>query len=93
MMIQRPVLVRLIHKIAPLDLRPEHLDSEHLLESVVFRPDVPNQPVLAKLFAEYARLPPEERPKTDLEKRQQWCTRLSRIVGEDLTPEFQFLLK
>ena len=46
-----------------------------------------------KLFAEYASLPPEERPKTDLEKRQQWCTRLSRIVGEDLTPEFQFLLK
>ena len=26
-------------------------------------------------------------------QRQQWCTRLSRIVGEDLTPEFQFLLK
>ena len=46
-----------------------------------------------KLFAEYARLPPEERPKTDLEKRQQWCSRLSRIVGEDLTPDFQFLLK
>lgn len=46
-----------------------------------------------KLFAEYARLSPEERPKTDLEKRQQWCRRLSRIVGEDLTPVFQFLLK
>lgn len=46
-----------------------------------------------KLFAEYASLSPEERPKTDLEKRQQWCSRLSRIVGEDLTPEFQFLLK
>lgn len=46
-----------------------------------------------KLFAEYARLSPEERPKTDLEKRQQWCSRLSRIVGEDLTPVFQFLLK
>ena len=46
-----------------------------------------------KLFAEYAALPPDERPKTDLEKRKQWCSRLSRIVGEDLTPEFSFLLK
>lgn len=46
-----------------------------------------------KLFAEYRALPPGEHPKTDLEKRRQWATRLSRIVGEDLTPEFQFLLK
>ena len=46
-----------------------------------------------KLFAEYRALPQSERPKTDLEKRQQWCRRLSRIVGEDLTEEFKFLLK
>ena len=45
-----------------------------------------------KLFAEYRTLSPEERPKTDLDKRRQWCTRLSRIVGEDLTEEFRFML-
>lgn len=46
-----------------------------------------------KLFAEYRALPQSERPKNDLEKRRQWCTRLSRIVGEDLSKEFEFLLK
>ena len=46
-----------------------------------------------KLFAEYRALPQSERPKNDLEKRKQWCSRLSRIVGEDLTPEFEFMLK
>ncbi len=44
-----------------------------------------------KLFAEYRALPQSERPKTDLEKREQWCRRLSRIVGEDLTDEFRFM--
>ena len=31
------------------------------------------------------------REKSDLEKREQWCRRLSRIVGEDLTDEFRFM--
>ena len=44
-----------------------------------------------RLFAEYRALSASERPKTDLEKREQWCSRLSRIVGEDLTDEFRFL--
>ena len=46
-----------------------------------------------KLFAEYRALPDSERPKSDIEKRRQWCQRLSRIVGEDLTSEFEFMLK
>ena len=46
-----------------------------------------------KLFAEYRALKPAERPKTDLDKRRQWCERLSRIVGEDLSSEFAFLLR
>lgn len=46
-----------------------------------------------KLFAEYRALPPGEKPKSDLDKRRQWCQRLSRIVGEDLTREFEFLMK
>lgn len=46
-----------------------------------------------KLFAEYRALPKSERPKTDLEKRQQWCRRYSKIVGEDLTEEFRFMLE
>ncbi len=44
-----------------------------------------------KLFAEYQTCPPSELPKTDEEKRIQWCRRLSRIVGEDLSDEFKFL--
>ena len=44
-----------------------------------------------KLFAEYRALPRSERPRSDLEKREQWCRRLSRIVGEDLTEEFRFM--
>ena len=28
----------------------------------------------------------------DLEKRRQWCERLSRIVGKDLTEDFSFML-
>lgn len=46
-----------------------------------------------KLFAEYRALKPAERPKTDLDKRRQWCERFSRIVGEDLSSEFAFLLR
>ena len=44
-----------------------------------------------KLFAEYRTIPAAERPKTDQEKREQWCRRLSRIVGRDLSAEFRFL--
>ena len=44
-----------------------------------------------RLFAEYRALSPAERPKNDLEKREQWCRRLSRIVGEDLSEEFRFM--
>ena len=46
-----------------------------------------------KFFAEYRTLKPEERPKTDADKRRQWCERFSRIVGEDLTSEFEFMLE
>ena len=46
-----------------------------------------------KLFEEYRRLPASERPKSDLDKRRQWCERFSRIVGEDLTDEFSFMLE
>ena len=46
-----------------------------------------------ELFAEYRALKPSERPKNDREKRRQWCERLSRIAGEDLSAEFAFLLR
>ena len=46
-----------------------------------------------RLFAEYRKLPQSERPKNDLDKRRQWCRRYSKIVGEDLTKEFEFMLK
>jgi hypothetical protein len=42
-----------------------------------------------RVFAEYDRLSPAERPKTDLEKRDQWMTRFSRAVGRNLGPFFQ----
>ncbi len=41
-----------------------------------------------KVFAEYRALAPEERPKNDDEKRDQWMTRFSRAVGRDLGPFF-----
>lgn len=44
-----------------------------------------------KMFAEYRRLVPAERPKSDYEKRRQWAQRFSRIVGEDLCPLFNLL--
>lgn len=46
-----------------------------------------------KTFAEYRRLPQEERPKSDADKRRQLCERFSRTVGKDLTPEFSFMLE
>ncbi|MEO7716057.1 MAG: M60 family metallopeptidase [Capsulimonas sp.] len=42
-----------------------------------------------KVFAEYRALPDSARPKTDLEKRDQWMTRFSRTVGRNLGPFFQ----
>ena len=44
-----------------------------------------------KMFAEYRKLPKDERPKNDYEKRLQWARRFSRIVGEDLCPLFNRL--
>lgn len=41
------------------------------------------------VFAEYARLPDSERPKTDDEKRDQWLVRLSRRTGKNLGPFFR----
>ena len=46
-----------------------------------------------KMFVEYRKLPQSERPKNDLDKRRQWCSRFSKVVGEDLTKEFEFMLK
>ena len=46
-----------------------------------------------KMFAEYRKLPQSERPKTDADKRRQWCERFSHVVGEDLTSEFEFMLE
>lgn len=42
-----------------------------------------------KVFAEYRALRPEERPKTDDEKRDQFMVRFSRAVGKNLGPFFQ----
>ncbi|BDI29705.1 hypothetical protein CCAX7_17560 [Capsulimonas corticalis] len=42
-----------------------------------------------KVFAEYRALPSSARPKTDLEKRDQWMTRFSRTAGRNLAPFFQ----
>lgn len=41
-----------------------------------------------KVFAEYRQLSPNERPKNDDEKRDQWLIRLSRIVGRNLARFF-----
>lgn len=41
-----------------------------------------------KLFAEYRQLPESERPKNDLQKRDQWCTRLSKVTGENIASIF-----
>jgi len=42
-----------------------------------------------KVFAEYGRLPDAERPKTDLDKRDQWLVRFSRASGRNLGPFFR----
>jgi hypothetical protein len=41
-----------------------------------------------KLFAEYRLLPGSERPKNDLQKRDQWCTRLSKVTGDNMASIF-----
>jgi hypothetical protein len=41
-----------------------------------------------KVFAEYRQLSPNERPKNDDEKRDQWLIRLSRTVGRNLAHFF-----
>jgi hypothetical protein len=43
-----------------------------------------------KVFAEYRALKPEERPKTDDEKRDQWMIRFSRTIGRNLGPFFEY---
>ncbi|MGQ9561929.1 MAG: M60 family metallopeptidase [Thermogutta sp.] len=42
-----------------------------------------------KTFAEYRTLKPEERPRTDSEKRDQWLIRFSHAVGRDLSGFFR----
>ena len=42
-----------------------------------------------KLFADYRNLPEGERPKNDLQKRDQWCTRLSKVTGENIAAIFE----
>jgi len=42
-----------------------------------------------KVFAEYRKLHPKERPRNDDEKRDQWMVRFSRTVGRNLGPFFQ----
>jgi hypothetical protein len=40
-------------------------------------------------FAEYAALKPNERPRDDAQKRDQWLVRMSRATGRNLGPFFQ----
>jgi len=42
-----------------------------------------------KVFAEYRKLSPAERPKSDDERRDQWLVRFSRTVGRNLGPYFE----
>ncbi|MEM2786100.1 MAG: M60 family metallopeptidase [Candidatus Nitrosotenuis sp.] len=41
------------------------------------------------VFKEYQNLSPQERPKSDSEKRDQWLIRYSRVVGRDLSRFFE----
>jgi len=41
-----------------------------------------------KLFAEYRTLSPDERPKSDTEKRDQWALRLSRLTNQNIAAVF-----
>jgi hypothetical protein len=42
-----------------------------------------------RVFAEYREVPRAERPRTDLEKRDQWMMRMSRAVARNLGPFFE----
>ena len=42
-----------------------------------------------KVFAEYRGLPPDQRPRSDDAKRDQWLVRFSRAVGRNLGPFFE----
>lgn len=42
-----------------------------------------------KTFAEYRKLPKEERPKNDDQERDQWMVRFSKTVGKNLGPFFE----
>lgn len=42
-----------------------------------------------RVFAEYRKLGDDARPRSEQEKRDQWCTRFSRAVGRDLGPFFE----
>lgn len=42
-----------------------------------------------KTFAEYRKLPKEERPKNDDQERDQWMVRFSRTTGKNLGPFFE----
>lgn len=44
--------------------------------------------IFETLFAEYRTLKKDERPKNDLEKRDQWVTRLSRLTGHNMATIF-----
>jgi hypothetical protein len=43
-----------------------------------------------KVFAEYQKLPANERPKTDAEERDQWLIRMSKACGKNLTKQFDY---
>ena len=43
-----------------------------------------------KVLAEYRDLPGDQRPRTDLDKHDQWMVRFSRTVGKNLGPFFQY---
>jgi len=42
-----------------------------------------------KVFAEYRALPSSERPRTEMQKHDQWMVRFSHAVGKNLGPFFQ----
>jgi hypothetical protein len=42
-----------------------------------------------QVFAEYRKVPENERPKTDEAERDQWLVRFSRAVGKNLGPFFE----
>ena len=44
--------------------------------------------IFEKLFAQYRTLPESDRPKNDLQKRDQWCARLSSVTGENIASIF-----